>query len=358
MTVIGKAVRYKLIPPVKKALLYVVCLLGSLGYLPAAFGQAKNATNKDDIEYETITDDPMDLNKMWIHIYPIYGDAFMTNMNAGLGLQGQYLWKDKFDFRVMARRSYYRGSDLSYGIGEKTKNVDNKLIPLTYVEGGATYHVVDKVEEGEAKIIIYTKRYSEGKWASTVPEYVMVPSKVRKIIGVRAGGLYWQSSTNLGDVLKKQDIYLESADGQRLERTVPGTTDDQKIYSNVSSTAIYLGGSMGRIRNVAIKPKKYDFGVNDVIFTGYADIIFSPSITVEDVRQGGITYLSAPVKKSPLGFRAGFEGMYNRDFSWSYGAEVGMRPSIQGNSLYFSVKVGFSLASRLQQRRQAYQREK
>jgi hypothetical protein len=338
----------------------MVCLLASWFCLPAAFAQTKSATSKDDIEYEAITDDPYDLNKMWIHIYPLYGDAFQTNMNAGLGLQGQYLWKNKFDFRVMARRSYYRGTDLSFGIGEKTKSVDNKLVPLTYVEGGATYHIVDKADDGEAKIIIYTKRYSEGKWASTVPEYVMVPSKVRKIIGIRAGGIYWKSSTNLGDALKLQDIYLHSEDGTRLERNmdVGGTSYEQKIYTNLSSTAVYLGGSMGRIRNVVVKPKKYDVGFNDVIFTGYADIIFSPNITIEDIRQGGMVFSTEPVKKSPLGFRAGFEGMYNRDFSWSYGAEIGMRPSIQGKGLYFSVKVGIALASRLEQRRQAYQKEK
>jgi hypothetical protein len=260
----------------------------------------------------------------------------------------------------MARRSYYRGSDLSFGIGEKTKSVDNKLVPLTYVEAGAAYHIIDKADDGEAKIIIYTKRYSEGKWASTVPEYVMVPSKVRKIVGIRAGGIFWKSSTNLGDVLKSQDIYLNSEDGTRLERemNVGGTNYEQKIYSNLSSTAVYLGGSMGRIRNVVVKPKKYDVGLNDVIFTGYADIIFSPSITIEDIRQGGKVFSTEPVKKSPLGFRAGFEGMYNRDFSWSYGAEIGMRPSLQGKGLYFSVKVGFALSSRLEQRRQAYQKEK
>ncbi|MBC7921849.1 MAG: hypothetical protein H7Z75_12270, partial [Ferruginibacter sp.] len=321
--------------------------------------QQKDATNKDDIEYEAVTDDPYDLNKMWLHFYPLHGDAFMTNLNAGYGIQAQYLMKNKFNFRLQARKAYYRGSDVAFGIGQRVNDVDNKLVPFTYLEGGGAYHVIDKADAGEAKIIIYTKRYSPGKWASTVPEFVLVPAKVRKIVGVRAGGIHWKSTTNLGDALTKQKITLQSEDGTPLEqyRPVDGAVREQRIYSNVTSSAIYLGGSLGRIRNVVVKPKKYDIAVNDVIFTGYADLIYSPSIVIENVRQGGVVYSTAPVKKSPLGFRLGFEGMFNREFSWSYGAEMGVRPSIKGRSTYVSLKVGFAFASKLEQRRQAYQRE-
>jgi hypothetical protein len=345
---------------VKKYLSFVLLLLASVTLIPSAIAQKKSASTKDDIEYEAITDDPYDLNKMWLHFYPIVGDAFLTNMNAGFGMQANYLMKNKFDFRLAGRIAYSKGSDVSRGIGAKTSDVDNKLLSFTYVEGGATYHLIDKADQGEAKVIIYTKRYSEGKWASTVPEFMMVPAKVRKIVGIRGGGLFWHSATNLGDVLKKQNIYLQSADGTQLARTVPtsdGGEREQKIYTNVSSTAIYLGGSLGRIRNVVVKPKKYDIAVHDVIMTTYADLIYSPSITIDDIQQASIMYSTAPVKKNPFGFRLGFEGMYNREFSWSYGAEVGVRPSIQGRSMYINVKVGFAFASRLDQKRQAYQKE-
>lgn len=306
-------------------------------------------------------DDPYDLNKMWIHIYPLVGDAFVTNMNAGFGLQGNYLYKNKLDFRLSGRKAYFKAADISRGIGEKTNDVDNRLGSFTYVEGGATYHLIDKADQGEAKVIIYTKRYSEGKWASTIPEFIMVPAKVRKIVGIRAGGLYWHSATNLGEALKKQNLTLQSTDGTALSSTIStsdGGTRDRRIYTNVASTAVYLGGSIGRIRNVVVKPKKYDIAVHDVIFTGYADLMYAPSITIDDVQQGGLLYSTAPVKKNPFGFRAGFEGMYNREFSWSYGVELGVRPSIQGRSTYVAVKVGFAFASRLDQKRQAYQKEK
>ena len=345
--------------PVQRYALLVSVWVASTVFLPEARAQQKSANNKDDIEYEAVTDDPYDLNKMWLHFYPLHGDAFMTNMNAGYGAQARYLTK-KFDLHLQARKAYYRGLDVSLGIGDRVNDVDNKLLPFLYLEAGGAYHVIDQAAAGEAKIIIYNKRYSPGKWASTVPEFVMVPAQVRKIVGVRAGGIHWQSTTNLGDALTKQKVTLRAEDGTTLEQYQPvdGGVQEQRIYSNVTSDAIYLGGSMGRIRNVVVKPKKYDIAVNDVIFTGYADLIYSPSIVIENVRQGGVVYSTASVKKSPLGFRLGFEGMFNREFSWSYGGELGVRPSIKGRSTYVSLKVGFALASKLEQRRQAYQREK
>lgn len=348
----------------KKKLSYVLLLLVWGFSLPEVIAQAQSseAKSKDDIEYDALTDDPYDLNKMWLHFYPVIADGFVTNMNAGFGAQGNFMYKNKFDFRLQGRKAYFKGSDLSRGIGEKVSQVSNKLNSYTYIDGGATYHVVDKDEPGEAKMIVYTKRYSAGKWASTVPEFIMVPAKVRKIIGVRAGGMYWHSATNIGHVLRKQGLFLDNADKTSqltpFVKDAEGKNIEQRIYSNVTSGAFYLGGSMSRIRNVAIKPKKYDAAINDMIFTGYADIIYSPSITVEDIRKDGISYLAAPIKTSPLGFRLGMEGMYNREFSWSYGAELGVRPSIKGRSAYVMIKVGFALASRLNQQRQAYQKEK
>jgi hypothetical protein len=64
------------------------------------------------------------------------------------------------------------------------------------------------------------------------------------------------------------------------------------------------------------------------------------------------------LKTRSFGLRAGLEGMYNREFSWSYGGELGYRPSIESRGFYAMVKVGFAFASRLQQQRQSYQLEK
>jgi hypothetical protein len=52
-------------------------------------------------------------------------------------------------------------------------------------------------------------------------------------------------------------------------------------------------------------------------------------------------YLVSPVKTKTFGFRLGMDGRFNRQLSWSYGAEVGYRPAIEGRTFYALVKISF-----------------
>ena len=46
-----------------------------------------------------------------------------------------------------------------------------------------------------------------------------------------------------------------------------------------------------------------------------------------------------------IGFRAGIDGKFNRTLSWSYGGEVGYRPSLSGQGFYALLKVSFPVFS-------------
>jgi hypothetical protein len=161
-------------------------------------------------------------------------------------------------------------------------------------------------------------------------EFIRIPAKVRKITGVRLGGYYWGSAANLGSVLEKQKVQLISAANDTLSPV--------GLYGNIQSGGIYLGGSLATFRNVVIKPKKYDIAVNDILFTGYADILYAPYVRTANVRVDGTDYSTDKIKLRNLGFRAGIEGMFNRDFSWSYGGEIGYRPSLQNRGFYAMFK--------------------
>jgi hypothetical protein len=335
---------------VRKNLLCILLGCISTGLFSRAWAQTSPAASKTDIEYDGVYDDPYDLNKLWLHFYPLYGDAFKTNFNVGFGGQANYYLKNKFDFRFHVRKTYAAPSDFSRGLGEKNSVVDNKLSIFKWIEAGATYHIIDNADPGDSKIIVYTKRYSANKWASTVPEHIRIPSKVRKIVGVRLGSYFWESATNLSDALVRQNKVLLNATGDTLSRS--------NVYTNIHSTGIYLGGSLARIRNVVVKPKKYDIAVNDIMFTAYADLIYAPMLRLDDVKQDGVVFPVNQVKLKNFGFRTGFDGMFNREFGWSYGAEMGYRPSIQGRGFYAAVKVGFAFASKLQQQRQSFQVDK
>ena len=111
------------------------------------------------------------------------------------------------------------------------------------------------------------------------------------------------------------------------------------------------------IRNVAVSFDKYEVGVDDLILTTYFDILYSPSLVLDDIvytpkDANGVgivdqrrTYDISPIKTQSFGFRAGIEGKFNRTLSWSYGGELGYRPSIEGRTFFAVLKVSFPVYS-------------
>ena len=54
-------------------------------------------------------------------------------------------------------------------------------------------------------------------------------------------------------------------------------------------------------------------------------------------------YSTKALKMSPFGVRAGIDGKFNRQLSWAYGGEMGLRPSLKGRMFYFMFKITFPL---------------
>lgn len=310
--------------------------------------------DKPAVTYEQIYDEPYAVNKLFIGVQPLYGELFVTNVNAGFGMEAQYYFQDKADFRAQFRKSYSRKFyDFNRDRILDNSPLDNRAQVFSYFEFGATYHVSDFEENSKTKMFLYKKSYRGNRWASRVPLSAEIPSKVRKVYGVRAGTMLWKSSTDLTTAMENQGLTnadLLDAEGTPLPMTFgePGHEQPLHVYSNIASTNVYLGGSMSWIRNVAIDFDQYEEGVDDLMFTLYFDLIYAPSMTLDDVvytlpspQAETRTYSVSPVKLLPFGARVGIDGRFNRTFSWSYGGEIGYRPSIEGRSFYALVKISF-----------------
>ncbi len=299
-----------------------------------AQAQFRNAAG-NTFTYEEVYDSPYEIHKLFLMIQPLYGELFVANVNVGFGLEAHYYLKDKLDFRVHGRKTYTKKFDHSRNVAEKNSNVENLPNVYNYYEVGATYHVVDKEENTETRMILYSKRYKGRKWMAKVPDHAMVPSKVRKVYGVRLGGLSYDTSTDLDRAFEKQEVVLVNEQGTAI-------SDDAVIFGNLTAKAIYLGGSSAWIKNFAVKPDKtYSDLTSDLIFTTYLDFIFAPAPQVDDVIFNGETYATDILKINKLGVRAGMEGKFNRSFSWAYGAEVGFRPGIKNRGFYALFKISF-----------------
>jgi hypothetical protein len=236
-------------------------------------------------------------------------------------------------------------------------DVDNAAQVFNYFELGGTYHVKDFEQSSKTKMVLYKNSYKGNRWASRVPLYADVPCKVRKIYGVRLGGILWNSSTDVNRALKKQGLtndQLKSDTDEGLpvqEYNENGELENVDLFTNLSSTGVYVGGSMAWIKNVAVNFDKFEEGIDDLMFTVFADIIVSPAVTLDDIvytkknllgdRTTTATYSVSPIKTSPIGFRLGIDGRFNRTLSWAYGGEIGYRPGVQGRSFFAMFKISF-----------------
>ncbi len=314
--------------------------------------------DKTPVTYEELYDEPYSVNKLFIGLTPLYGELFVANVNAGYGADVAYYHKDKVDFKFQFRKTYSQQFfDLARDLAVKKSNVDNRAEVYNYFELGGTYHIKDFEESSKTKMFLYKKSYKGDKWAARVPLNAEIPCKVRKIYGARLGGIIWDSSVDLNRVMERQG--LTNADLKSGDLSLPnsffnvntGREEDLSVFSNISVMGGYVGGSMTWIKNVAVNFDKFEEGIDDLIFTVYADALISPAVRIADVvytdrdpntvEEGTRIYSVSPINTKALGFRVGMDGRFNRMFSWSYGGEVGYRPNIAGSGFYALFKISF-----------------
>jgi hypothetical protein len=319
---------------------------------------AQDRKDKTPVTFEEIYDEPYSVNKLFIGFQPMYGELLVANVNAGFGVEASYYLKDKLDFRAHYRKTYGRKFfDFARDQAMANSDVDNVPGIYNYLEVGATYHVKDFEATSKTKMFLYKNSYKGNRWASRVPLFADVPCKVRKIYGVRFGGLMWDTSTDINRALTKQNLTLEDLGLPAQEFDENGELENVDVFTNLSSTAFYLGGSAAWIKNIAVSFDKFEEGIDDLMFTVFLDVMYSPTITLDDLVYTGKlptgdrdpastkTYSISPIKTQPLGMRVGIDGKFNRTLSWAYGGEVGFRPGIEGRTFYALFKISFPVYS-------------
>lgn len=330
----------------RSTIFFLVCI--------STVAKAQEKKEKQAVTYEELYDEPYSINKLFIGFQPLYGELFATNVNAGFGLEASYYYKDKFDLKAHFRKTYSsQFFDFNRQAALENSDVQTKPQVFSYYELGGTYHVKDKDASGKTRMVLYKKSFRGNRWAANVPQHAEVPCKVRKIIGARLGGILWNSSVDLNRALKSQNLTnldLTDDSGNSLPlNTIPdpltGISKNFSVYGNLYSTNVYVGGSMSWFRNVAVSFDKFDEGLDDGLLTLYFDILFAPSLKVDPVTYQNIEYSADAIKTSSFGFRAGIDGKFNRTLSWSYGGELGLRPSISGQGFYAMFKISFPFSA-------------
>ena len=337
---------------------YFLIFLTAFSMASASLFAQGERKDKTAVTYEEIYDEPYSVNKLFIGFQPLYGELFMTNVNAGFGMEASYYLKDKMDFKAHFRKTYSQGFyDFNRDLAAKNSQVDNRAEVYNYYEFGMTYHIKDFESSSKTKMFLYKNSYRGNKWAARVPLNAVIPCKVRKIYGARLGGVIWDSTLDLNRALDDQGLTnndLKDSEGNGLPLSYNDGAKDIpiEVFSNLSSLGGYVGGSITWIKNVAVNFDKFEEGVDDLMFTAFFDILISPSMKIDDVVYTDRdvnspsplltrTYSVDPIKTNMFGFRLGMEGKFNRTLSWSYGGEMGYRPSLDGRGFYALFKISF-----------------
>ncbi len=328
-----------------------------LAFEAALFAQ-ETGDEQAPVTFRETYDEPYNVNKFFIGFEPLYGELFVANVNAGYGMEAVYYYKDKLDFRGHFRKTYGRKFfDFTRAIAVNDNDADNRAEVFNYFELGATYHIRDFEANTTSKMFLYKSSYTSNRWASRVPMSAEVPCKVRKIYGVRLGGIMWDSSTDINRALKEQGLTNSDLGLPSQETDVNGELENVDLFTNIYATNIYLGGSMAWIRNIAVEFDEYESGVDDRLITVFADFLYAPVLTLDDIvysqkdSQGHriitstASYPITPIKLTNFGFRLGLDGRFNRTLSWAYGAEVGYRPGIQGRTFFALFKISIPVYS-------------
>ncbi len=295
------------------------------------------ATKKSKaLKYTVTYDDPYDIKKLFIHFQPIVGDIGALNIVGGFGLEGNYYHKNILDFEFSGRTTYGSRFDIARDAANRNAFNENVITTYFYGDAGGTYHILDRTKESESKILLYSKRLKGTEWAATVPKNALIKNTVREIVGGRGGAFFYTTATGLSAIVAKQQLDLFYGDGS------PVISDE--LYTNVAAYGFYVGGSMSWFKNFAVDfESRWEPNGDDLLMTTYVDVLYSPGITIDDLLIGGETVSLEAIKKSPLGFRAGLKGKFNRTLGWGYGVETGLRPGIQQSGFFFAFKLSFPI---------------
>jgi hypothetical protein len=211
---------------------------------------AQDNKEKPAVTYEELYDEPYSVNKLFIGVQPLYGELFATNANAGFGVEASYYYKDKLDFKAHFRKTYnsnFFDFNRQAALDNSDLDFTNKPQIFNYFELGGTYHIKDFDGAGKTNMVLYKKSLRGNKWAANVPLRAEVPCKVRKIYGVRLGGIHWKSTVDLNRALKEQgltnaDLVNNNGEGLLPINPITGAVRNVGVFSNLSTTNIYIGG--------------------------------------------------------------------------------------------------------------------
>lgn len=316
---------------------YILSLLVSL----PSFSQEIKNLKSDSITWQSVYDKPEKIRRFFFGLQPVYADAFANGVNAGFGADAYYFPKSgKFDLRMAFRRPYFsRSSDFMLDKMKKYSSTLNEPVGFLFFEMSGSVTLKNQVKNIPVKIAVSRKSENSSSINWVESKLVSIPSKLRTIQTARLGFQAWRSAVDVNRLLEKQGS--RNADVALPEQLidVDGNVEPFYAFSNLYNQTLFAGYGLTHIRNHSSLIDGFETAIQDKIITYYGDLMYAPTLRIEDAVYGLSTYSLQKIKLNSLGFRVGMEMRHNRKRSWGFAAETGWRPAPKGNAGYLLVRL-------------------
>lgn len=239
------------------------------------------------------------------------------------------------------------------------EGIKNQLV----TEVGGAFFLLNKVYDAKVRVDVH----ATSSMNTTTYYYTKVSSKVRRMLGARAGNYSFRKALVINED-SRQNYSYKSADGSYQVginepydpyryppmdpnlRQPAGTHEAPVSMTYMSS--VFTGIHFRKVKNTRILLNGGRTRTSERVTDLYADVFlpYSSSVSnVMDINNTEWQLVPNPGMKNKLGWRVGGAMRYPKGHFWQGNFEVGKRPGstlhsgLRGNGMYILVGVGFSI---------------
>lgn len=306
----------------------------------AALISIQNAKSQS-VSYKIIENDP-DKRNLFIHLNPFNAQAYMSDITIGYNVQANWI-TDHFQVQADFRKAYLdaNATGVFSPIG---------LTKASQFEVGGIFNFTSRLKDVSNKVVLSSSSY--GRY--TYSKYIMVNAEARRITGVRGGFLSFFANHKVDNDITKvftdNDIKGKGSDGQT--RYLRDTINFETINYTARSTGLYAGLDYKVIRHVRIDPDGYSTRANKAYNNFYADVLFTPLVVYDlkpNERQAAFNGVDINIKDNKrklIGWRVGWQWMYNQGFGFNTKMEIGSQPGAYDKSFFMTLGFGFTIGTK------------
>ena len=321
-------------------------------------GFATIITNAQEVKYKILKDDPYDIKPNAISIDPFYADCWFTDINMGLGLRADAMFKKLLTFHMDLRKAYLDIGAHENAFDKSLPKPKDKVKKHLYFELGGELSFIDRAVSKQMKVVLSSYTTTSGNYQTTHTKFIMVPGTLRKVKQLRGGLSIARAGIAIENTPNEGATFTATKVGDPNTTFTFGdygaTVDNSSVYNgytNMNLAILHAGIGFKWITNLIVdtdyskKGKRSNSGIYEL----YADALFAPVISFNDVyTMGGAQWELSTTEKKRTGWRVGIAQRSSSSSFFSYKTEFGSRPGYKGSeltkgSLYLMVTIGWSI---------------